>query len=152
MRRKIMDLKINSTVRSNAHVELAIMSNHEQDPDGMTITIQPDETNVTAAGGASSRIRVKVSDEVILTSYSLQTNSTFSFSITMNTSSVVESISTKTNKNQNSWGINVTSIDAETPDISPMSLSLRPTPPSIAVKQYTFEEKFKDFWSIMVSL
>ena len=45
-----MDLKINSTVRSNAHVELAIMSNHEQDPDGMTITIQPDETNVTAAG------------------------------------------------------------------------------------------------------
>lgn len=123
---KTMELKINSRVRSNALVKFAIPYNPEQIPDGMTITIEPEETNVTAAGVASSRITVKVSDEVTPTSYSPQVNSTFTLPIIMNSSSFVESLSEKkANESQNSSGINVTSIETKEPYISPMSLSPR---------------------------
>lgn len=135
------------TTRDNALVKLAISQNPRQIPAGMSLTIEPDQTNSTAAGVASSHIKVRVSDEVPPASYSPQVNSIYSFPITMNISSLIELLSEKANKNQNGSRANVSSIETEGTLISAMNLISRPSSFSIVVKPYPIEEKFEDFCS-----
>ena len=154
---KTIEMRINSTARNNAFVKLGVVHNSEQIPAGMNITIEPDETNMTADGVATSHINVKVSEQVPPTSYSPQISSTFFFPITIDVSSLIKllseqasSISSRADnvtQNQNSSRANVSSLDTENALISAMSLTPRTSSFSIVVKPYPIEEKFKDFWN-----
>jgi hypothetical protein len=154
---KTVELRINSTARNDAFVKLGVQQNSEQIPAGMDITIEPDETNMTADGVATSHINVKVSDQVTPTSYSPQISSTFFFPITIDVSSLinllaeeassVRSLAANANRNQNSSGGDVSDLGTEETLISAMSLTPRTSSFSIVVKPYPIEEQFRDFWN-----
>jgi hypothetical protein len=153
---KTIELKINSTARNDAVVELGVQRNSEQIPPGMTITFKPHKINMTADGLATSHINVKVSDQVDPTSYSPKISTTFFFPTTINVRSLVSLLTEQAsfiqkfaengNENGNQTS-SVSNLDTRETVISAMSLTPRTSSFSIDVMPYSIEERFRDFWN-----
>jgi len=142
---KTAELRLNSTsvVRPLVHFELG------QIPKDIDISIKPNNTYATPAGITTSLVDVKASDKAHPGPYTIPINSTISFPVTIDVSSVIASELAKVNGSDS----NAVNSDDSTSgiigdNISTKIIKSRPSYFTVVVTPYTFDEQFKNFWSI----
>jgi hypothetical protein len=144
---KTAELRLNSTsvVKPLVHFELG------QIPKDIDISIRPNRTYATPAGISTSLIDVKASDKAHPGPYTIQINSTISFPVTIDVSSVIASSFAKAKLNGSDSNAGVSDVSPSRiigDNISSKIIKSRPSYFTVVVMPYTFEDQFKNFWSI----
>lgn len=141
---KTAELRLNSSslVKPLVHFTLT------QLPKDIEVSIKPNKTYATPAGITTSLIDVKASDRARSGPYTIQINSTISFPVTIDVSSVVAPEFAKVSRTANNArqsDISASSIVGD--NISTKIIKSRPSYFTVIVTPYTFDEQFRSFWS-----